>query len=185
MITIDVVFDLISPWCWIAKRRLEAAVQRLAGRGEVQVQWLPFELNPQMPPEGMERRAYRTARFGSWEQASRLDALIAATGQIEGLVFAFDRIARVPNTLAAHRLIALARQEGAGNAILEAMFFAYFTEGRDLAAQSTLLDIVAAAGLDRSRAACLLQSEEGIAELPVPRRRGPPGLVRATLAGDR
>ena len=101
------------------------------GRHEVRVRWHPFQLNPQMPRGGMDRRAYRTAKFGSWEQSQALDAQVAAVGAAEGLVFAFDKMKRTPFTLDAHRLIRLGGQEGIQDVVVEAMFLAYFTEGRD------------------------------------------------------
>src|SRR5947209_1031359 len=146
MVTVDVISDLICPWCYIGKRRLERAVAALAGRHEVRVRWHPFQLNPQMPRGGMDRRAYRTAKFGSWERSQALDARVAAVGAAEGLVFAFDKIGRTPNTLDAHRLIRVAGQVGVQDAVVEALFRGYFTEGRDLSDRQTLLDVVAGAG---------------------------------------
>ena len=130
-LTVDVISDVICPWCYIGKRRLEKAVIAVAGRHEVRVRWHPFQLNPQMPRGGMDRRAYRTAKFGSWEQSQALDAQVAAVGAAEGLVFAFDKMKRTPFTLDAHRLIRLGGQEGIQDVVVEAMFLAYFTEGRD------------------------------------------------------
>ncbi len=142
MVTVELFADVISPWHYIGKRRLESALRALGGRVEVQVRWLPFELNPWMPAAGQDRRAYRTARVGSWERAVALDAQVAEAGRNEGLVLAFDRIERTPNTLDAHRLIALAGRLGVQDAVVEALFRAYFTEGRDLCQRSTLLDVV-------------------------------------------
>src|SRR5436305_9240 len=89
MLTVDVISDVICPWCYIGKRRLEKAITACAGQ-QVQVRWQPFQLNPQMPKGGMDRRAYRTAKFGSWERSQVLDAQVAAVGAQEGLVFAFE-----------------------------------------------------------------------------------------------
>src|SRR3954466_1519161 len=144
-LTVDVISDVICPWCYIGKRRVEKAVAAVAGRHEVRVRWHPFQLNPQMPKGGMDRRAYRTAKFGSWEKSQALDAQVAAVGAAEGLVFAFDKMRRTPNTLDAHRLIRLAGQEGIQDAVVEALFRAYFTEGRDISDRQTLLDVVAEA----------------------------------------
>ena len=123
--------------------------------------WLPFELNPGMPPNGIPRRIYRSSKFGTWEQAVALDAQVAAVGRLEGLAFAFDRIERTPNTLDSHRLIALARREGVQEPVVEAIFRAYFLEARDLSDRSTLLDVAADSGLDRARAAGLLRERGG------------------------
>jgi predicted DsbA family dithiol-disulfide isomerase len=96
MLAVDVISDVICPWCYIGKRRLEKAV---AAHGRpVGVRWLPFQLNPQMPKEGVSRREYRTRKFGSWERSLELDAQLAAAGAGEGIHFAFDRMERTPNT---------------------------------------------------------------------------------------
>lgn len=150
MLAVDVISDVICPWCFIGKRRLEKAIA--AYGGPVRVRWLPFQLNPQMPKEGVSRREYRTRKFGSWERSLELDAQVAAAGAGEGIHFAFDRVERTPNTLDAHRLIWLADEEGVQNVVIEALFRAYFTEGRDIGDRQTLLDLVAEAGLDREKA---------------------------------
>ena len=160
-LSVDVISDVICPWCFIGKRRLEKAVAALDGSQEVRVRWLPFQLNPQMSKEGISRREYRTRKFGSWERSLELDAQVAAAGEAEGIHFAFDRMERTPNTLDAHRLIWLADEEGVQDAVVEALFRAYFTEGRDISARQTLLDVVAEAGLDRSKAEGVLTSGGG------------------------
>ena len=160
-LSVDVISDVICPWCFIGKRRLEKAVTALDASHEVRVRWLPFQLNPQMPKEGVSRREYRTRKFGSWERSQELDAKVVAVGKEEGIHFAFDRMERTPNTLDAHRLIWLAETEGVQNAVVEALFRAYFTEGRDISNPQTLLDVVAEAGLDRSKAEGVLTSGGG------------------------
>lgn len=160
-LTIDVTSDVICPWCYVGKRRLEKAIA-LASPDDVQVRWRPFQLNPQMPKAGMNRKEYRSAKFGSWERSLALDAQVAAVGRSEGIPFAFEKIERTPNTLDAHRLIWLADQEGVQDAVVEAMFRAYFTEGANLADFPTLLNVATEAGLDRSRAEALLKGEEGL-----------------------
>lgn len=158
-LAVDVISDVICPWCFIGKRRLEKAVT--AHGGPVKVRWLPFQLNPQMPQEGVSRRDYRTKKFGSWERSQELDAQVSAAGAAEGIHFAFDRMERTPNTLDAHRLIWLAEQEGVQDAVVEALFRAYFTEGRDIGDRQTLLDVVAEAGLDRGKAEGVLTGGGG------------------------
>ena len=140
-ITVDVISDVICPWCWIGKRRLEKAIVALGM--PVKIRWLPFQLNPMMPEEGIRRQAYRIQKFGSWERSQELDVRVAAVGKEEGIDFAFDRIERTPNTQAAHRLIWLAEQEGIQGVVVEALFRAYFTDGRDISNRQTLLDVVA------------------------------------------
>jgi predicted DsbA family dithiol-disulfide isomerase len=159
-INVDVISDVICPWCYIGKRRLEKAVA-LGGRDTVRVRWHPLELNPQMPKTGLSRREYRTAKFGSWERSLALDAQVSEAGLAEGISFAFDKIQRTPNSFDAHRLIWLADQVGTQDSIVEALFRAYFTEGRDIADARTLLEVVCGAGLDRIRAETLLGGDEG------------------------
>ncbi len=191
MLTVDVTSDVICPWCFIGKRRLEKAVA--AHGGPVRVRWLPFQLNPQMPKEGVSRREYRTRKFGSWERSLELDAQVAAAGAGEGIHFAFDRMERTPNTLDAHRLIWLAEQESVQDAVVETLFRAYFTDGRDISDRQTLLDVVAHAGLDRGKAEGVLTSgggQEAISEANELARRvrveGVPFFVingKVTLSG--
>jgi predicted DsbA family dithiol-disulfide isomerase len=165
VLTVDVTSDVICPWCFIGKRRLEKAITGLTGRREVRVRWHPFQLNPQMPKGGMDRKAYRTAKFGSLERSQALDAQVAAAGAAEGLVFAFDKMVRTPNTLDAHRLIRLAGREGIQTAVVEALFQAYFSEGRDISDRQSLLGVVAEAGLDRRRAESELDTDEGLSAI--------------------
>jgi predicted DsbA family dithiol-disulfide isomerase len=162
---VDVISDVICPWCFIGKRRLEKAVAALDGQHEVRVRWLPFQLNQAMPKEGISRREYRTRKFGSWERSLELDARVIEVGKSEGIPFAFDRIERTPDTLDAHRLIWLADKEGIQGAVVEALFRAYFTEGRDIGSRQTLLDVVAEAGLDRHKAEAVLNSDDGLEAL--------------------
>jgi predicted DsbA family dithiol-disulfide isomerase len=162
-LSVDVISDPICPWCFIGKRRLEKAIA-LHG-GPVSVRWLPFQLNPTMPKEGISRREYRTKKFGSWERSQELDARVIAVGKEEGIHFAFDQIERTPNTLDAHRLIWLADNERVQDAVVEALFRAYFTEGRDISNRQTVLDVVAEAGLDRRKAEAVLDSENGMEAL--------------------
>lgn len=159
-LNVDVFSDVICPWCFIGKRRLEKAVA--AQQREVQVRWHPYQLNPQMPKEGIPRREYRIKKFGSWERSLELDANLVAVGQAEGIQFAFDRMERTPNTLDAHRLIWLADKHGIQDAVVEALFRAYFSDGRDISNRQTLLDVVVEAGLDRNASETLLRSNEGM-----------------------
>lgn len=159
-LAIDVISDVICPWCFIGKRRLEKAITRHGG--PVRVHWLPFQLNPSMPREGISRREYRTRKFGSWERSQELDARVAAEGEAEGIDFAFDRIERTPNTLDAHRLIWLADKEGVQDAVVDWLFRAYFTEGRHISKRQELIDVVVDAGLARTKVEAVLNSDEGM-----------------------
>jgi predicted DsbA family dithiol-disulfide isomerase len=158
--TVDVISDVICPWCFIGKRRLEKAISALGGR--VKVRWLPFQLNPMMPREGISRREYRIKKFGSWERSQELDARVVAVGKEEDIDFAFDRMERTPNTLDAHLLIWLADQHRCQDAVVEALFRAYFTEGRDISNRQTLIDVVAGAGLDQTKAESVLNGDVGV-----------------------
>ena len=159
-LSVDVISDVICPWCYLGKRRLEKAIA--AFDRQVRVRWLPFQLNPTMPKEGISRKEYRIKKFGSWERSQELDAQVAAAGKAEGIHFAFDRMERTPNTVDGHRLLWLADKKGVQDAVVEALFLAYFTEGRDIRDRKTLIDVVAEAGLDRDNAEAVLGSDEGM-----------------------
>ncbi len=141
-IRIEIASDVVCPWCYIGKRRLEKALALLAGEVEASIEWLPFQLNPGMPEAGMARAEYRRAKFGSLERGQALDARVAREGEGEGIAFAFERMQRTPNTVAAHRLIDLAQSQGHGNAVVDALFRAYFEEARDIG-DAAVLDAVA------------------------------------------
>ena len=161
-LAVGVVSDVICPWCYIGKRRLEKAIAALDGQHDVQVHWHPFQLNPTMPKEGISRKVYRTRKFGSWERSMELDAQVIAVGESEGIHFAFDKSETTPNTVDAHRLVWLAGQNGCQDAVVEALFRSYFTEGRDISERQTLIDVTAEAGLDRQAADTMLNSDDGM-----------------------
>ncbi|QDT59479.1 DSBA-like thioredoxin domain protein [Stieleria bergensis] len=161
-LTVDVISDVICPWCYIGKRRLEKAIAAVDGQHDVQVHWHPFQLNPTMPKEGISRKEYRTRKFGSWERSLELDAKVVAVGESEGIYFAFDKTERTANTVDAHRLIWLANQDDCQDAVVEALFRAYFTEGQDIGNQQTLIDVTAEAGLERQAAEAMLNSDDGL-----------------------
>lgn len=165
---IDVISDAICPWCWIGKRNLAGALAQLAEEGErFEVHWRPFQLNPDMPREGVERDAYRAAKFGSLERSRQLDAQVAAAGAGVGLEFRYDRMRRTPNTLDAHRLIRLAGESGPAlqDRIVEALFRAYFQDGQDIGSRAALAEITAATGMDKAEVAAFLDSDAGEAEV--------------------
>jgi predicted DsbA family dithiol-disulfide isomerase len=164
-LAIEVISDAICPWCWVAKRRLDGAIAALAPDVTASVTWRPFELNPEMPKAGVDRRAYRSAKFGSWQHSQALDAQVAAAGRSEGLVFNHDKMERTPNTVDAHRLIRLAGQKGKQHDVVEGLFAAYFNEGRDVGDPTVLADVGASAGLDRAKIRAMLASDEGQGEV--------------------
>jgi predicted DsbA family dithiol-disulfide isomerase len=159
---IAVFSDVICPWCFVGKRRLERALDELGWRDRVAIEWLPFELNPDMPAGGMERAAYRARKFGP-ERSAMLDQQMRAVGDEEGIRFAFDRMTRTPNTRRAHMLVAGAARQGDAPAVVErlveALFQAYFEEGRDIGDEATLTEIASLAGLDREQARAALRDE--------------------------
>jgi predicted DsbA family dithiol-disulfide isomerase len=145
---IDIVSDAICPWCYIGKRQLERALAILADEGlTFSVNWSPFQLNPDMPKEGRDRAVYRAAKFGSAEQSAALDQRITEAGAAVGLAFRTDLMTRTPNTIDAHRLIWLAGEHGVQDAAMEAVFRAYFVEGRDIGDHAVLAACGAEAGL--------------------------------------
>jgi predicted DsbA family dithiol-disulfide isomerase len=147
---IDIVSDAICPWCYIGKRQLERALATLAQEGlSFQVHWNPFQLNPDMPKEGRDRAAYRVWKFGSAEKAAALDQRITDAAASVGLAFRTDLMTRTPNTIDVHRLIWFSGQHGAQDAVMEAVFKAYFVEGRDIGEHAVLADCAVAAGLER------------------------------------
>ena len=186
---IDVISDAICPWCWIGKRHLEGALARLAEEGErFAVHWRPFQLNPDMPRGGVERAAYRAAKLGSAERSRELDAQVAAAGAAAELEFRFDRQRRTPNTVDAHRLVRHAGEAGGAatqGAVAEALFRAYFQDGRDIGDVAVLAEVAAKAGLEG--AADLLASDVGAAEVREEdagfRRLGISGVPSFALSG--
>jgi predicted DsbA family dithiol-disulfide isomerase len=163
---IDIVSDAICPWCYIGKRQLERALAMLATEGlRFSVHWNPFQLNPDMPKEGRDRAAYRAMKFGSAERARELDERVGAAAAGVGLAFRQDLMLRTPNTIDAHRLIWLAGKEGVQDAAMEAVFVAYFTQGRDIGDLEVLADCAAQAGMDRVAAADFLAGDVAAQEM--------------------
>jgi predicted DsbA family dithiol-disulfide isomerase len=154
---IDIVSDAICPWCYIGKRQLERALATLEEEGlRFSIHWNPFQLNPDMPPEGRDRAAYRAMKFGDPERVRQIDERVAGAAADVGLPFRLDLIQRTPNTLDAHRLIWLAGREGVQDAVMEAVFAAYFTQGRDIGDRDVLADCAALGGMDRASVADFL-----------------------------
>ena len=154
---LTIVSDVICPWCFVAKKNLEKALELAGAEFSVKITWRPFELNPGMPKASMSRREYRSKKFGSWEQSQHLDAQVADAAKLAGITFRHDLIARTPNTFAAHRLIWLAGEEGVQDDVVEALFRAYFVEGRDVGDTQVLAEIAKQAGLKNSVVAAFLE----------------------------
>jgi predicted DsbA family dithiol-disulfide isomerase len=183
-IAIDVISDVVCPWCFIGKRRLEKAVA--AANLPLRIRWRPFQLDATIPPEGKDRQAYLAAKFGSPERIRQLQANVASAGATEGIAFAFDRIEVSPNTLDAHRLIRWSAESGNQDAVVEALFRAYFLDGRNIGDCAVLADIAAENGMGRDRVAARLASAEDRetveAEIAAAQRIGVTGVPTFILA---
>ena len=161
-IIIDIHSDVICPWCWIGKRRLEEALAGLAP-GAAMVRWHAYQLNPGMPAGGMPRAEYRRRKFGSAEHAAARDAQVTTVAARAGLVFDLAGQRRTPNTVLAHRLIWLAGRRGVQDAVVEELFSAYFSAGLDVGDAAVLARIGGAHGLDGVGA--FLAGSEGAEEV--------------------
>jgi predicted DsbA family dithiol-disulfide isomerase len=165
---IDVISDVVCPWCYIGQRRLAQARAQLAPDDparDAPVQWHPFQLNPELPWAGVAREAYLEHKFGGPEQAAQVYARVSAAGATVGIPFAFARIERQPNTLDAHRLIAWAQAGGEASDLVERLFRAYFVEGRAIGEREVLARIAGEAGLDAAAASAWLASDEGVEDI--------------------
>ncbi len=163
-LSIDIVSDVVCPWCYVGKRRLEAALaQRASDDAPVQVRWLAFQLNPDIPAGGVDRRTYLEQKFGGPERAKQIYARIKAAGDEVGISFDFERIARQPNTVNAHRLIAWAQDVdlNASDAVIERLFRAYFVEGINIGDIDALARLAGDAGFDATAARAWLVSDAG------------------------
>ena len=162
---VDVYSDVVCPWCYVGKRRLERALNQLKGSTLARITWRPFQLNPTMMKDGMDRTTYLEAKFGSLDAFRQMEEHVLAAGAAERIPFAFERVARTPNTFMAHRLIWYAGQQGRQDATVESLFRAYFTEGADIGSVAVLGQLADRAGLDAAAVEAFLHSEEGITEV--------------------
>lgn len=158
---IDIFSDVICPWCFIGKKRLEKALA-LRPLPDLKIHWRAFQLNPGMPEEGMERGAYLAAKFGGPDAARRIYDNVAAAGRRSGVDFAFDKITRTPNTVAAHRLIRFSDRYDRQDAMVDRLFDAYFLQGRNLSDRETLAELAGEAGVDAAAALNFLEGEEEV-----------------------
>jgi predicted DsbA family dithiol-disulfide isomerase len=154
---IDIVSDAICPWCYIGKRRLEKALA-IAPQSDLQIGWRPFQLNPDMPADGMDRQEYLRLKFGDRAGGNMYQAVEEA-GRGEDIPFAFERIKRTPNTILAHRLIRYAQREGRQDEAVETLFKAYFTEGANIGEIDTLVGLAQAMQLDPAAVRAFLESD--------------------------
>ncbi len=156
-IILDVVSDVMCPWCYIGKRRLDRALV-LAPQVETEVRWRPFQLDATIPPEGMDRQEYLDRKFGR-DQAREIYQKIREAGDVEGIPFAFDRIEKSPNTLDAHRLIRWAKTGEEQDAVVERLFELFFVEGEDIGQHGVLVEVAREAGMDTDLVAEFLATD--------------------------
>ncbi|MEL7345359.1 MAG: DsbA family oxidoreductase, partial [Pseudomonadota bacterium] len=155
MSRIDILSDPICPWCYIGKTHLDRALAARPGHG-LTIEWHPFQLNPEMSPEGVDRKAYLETKFGGPDGAAQVYGRIEEAAKSAGLEIHFDRIARTPNTIDAHRLIHWAGLEDRQHALKGALFVAYFEQGRDIGDKDTLAEIAGEVGMDAAMTRHLL-----------------------------
>ena len=164
-ITIDVVSDVVCPWCYIGKKRLEQALDQIDDV-EVSVHWRPYQLDPTIPPEGLDRKAYMLGKFGSEDKLREIHARVDDAGRDAGIAFDFKAITVSPNALDAHRVIRWAGNGGSGlqTAVNARIMKAYFEEGQNIGDQAVLSELAGQAGMDRSIVEALLPTDADIAE---------------------
>jgi predicted DsbA family dithiol-disulfide isomerase len=157
-IIVDVISDVVCPWCFVGKRRLERALAALQGT-PVAVRWRPFQLDPTIPAEGLPREEYLQRKFGP-ERISEIHRSLLTVGALEGIDFRFDLIKHSPNTLNAHRLISWAAERSKEGELVERLFRLYFTEGADIGNRTVLAQAADDLGLDREEADKFLASDD-------------------------
>ncbi len=159
-ITIDVVSDVVCPWCFLGRKRLESALTSLP-EIEAEVRWRPFQLDPTLPPQGKDRATYLREKFGSGSRIDDVHKQLVELGEENGIVFDFEAITRSPNTLDAHRLIHWAEQAAPDmqDRMVGTLFSLYFEQGQDIGDHEVLVDAAASIGMDSAVVARLLQSE--------------------------
>ena len=184
-LTIDVISDVVCPWCYIGKRRLERAVSE--ADLPLAIRWRPYQLDPTIPAGGKDRKQYLEEKFRDPQRIRQMHEALAAAGEAEGITFEFERIAVSPNTLDAHRLVRWAEDRGCQDAIVEALFRAYFVDGRDIGDCGVLADLAVECGFDRDLLAARLASDEDRAavraEIDQAQRIGVSGVPTFILAG--
>ena len=158
IVKLDIMSDPICPWCYIGKTHLDRALAQ-APDHPFAIEWHPFQLNPDMPGHGMDRREYLETKFGGREGAVRAYAPVLEAAEKAGLSIDFEAIKRTPNTLDAHRLIHWSGIEGLQNAMVDALFAAYFTQGRDIGDAEVLADIADGIGMDAALVLRLLATD--------------------------
>jgi predicted DsbA family dithiol-disulfide isomerase len=187
MTKLDIISDPICPWCFIGKTRLDRALEANPSHDFI-IEWHPFQLNPTMPANGMDRREYLEAKFGGQDGAMKVYGQIDQVARETGLDVNFGGITRTPNTIDAHRLIHWAGIEGKQNAVVDRLFKAYFMEGRDISEHSVLVRIAAAAGMDGDAMRILLSSDADADDIRArdtdARKKGVQGVPAFVVANE-
>lgn len=185
-VSIDIVSDVMCPWCLIGKRRLEKALELRPGV-EVEMRWRPYQLDPTIPEGGMDRRDYLERKFGGPERAKAIYEQIREAGEQEGIDFRFDLIERSPNTLDAHRLIRWAATPGVQNEVVDRLFRLYFTEGANVGDHEVLLGVARDTGMDVELVGNLLESDADVElvqrEIALAQQMGVTGVPCYVFAG--
>ena len=186
MVKLDILSDPVCPWCYIGKASLFRALDKRPDHPFV-LEWHPFQLNPEMPKDGMDRQDYLSAKFGGVDRAGQIYTRIAQAAEAAGLSINWDALTRMPNTLDAHRLVHWAGLEGRQTAVVDRLFRAFWTEGRDIGDRGVLADLAGAAGMDREMTARLLAGDADTDDIAArdahSRARGVTGVPTFVLAG--
>lgn len=179
LVTIDIVSDVVCPWCYLGARRLKHALD-MVPELSAQINWRPFQLDPTIPSGGLDRQTYMLKKFGDQARIDAIHERLVTLGDEEGIAFHFERILLVPNTLDAHRLIRWAHSNGTQSAVAERLFSLYFSEGEDIGSPAVLQEVAAQAGLDpeavSNRLAGDWDKQEVIDEITVAVRLGVTGV---------
>ncbi|SIQ03865.1 Predicted dithiol-disulfide isomerase, DsbA family [Rhizobium sp. RU20A] len=189
IVTVDVVSDVVCPWCYLGKARLDQAVRTVSTEVDVIVRWRPYQLNPDLPPEGVPHKPHLAAKLGGQAAVDRAQDMLRGLGREAGIDYQFDKIEIEPNTLDAHRLLHWAATGGPEqqNAVASALFKANFEEGRDVGDEETLLAIAESAGMERAVVARLLESDADrdtvSGEIDAARQMGVSGVPCFVLQG--
>lgn len=170
-VRIEIYSDVVCPWCYIGKRRLDAALETDA-LADVDVVWRPHQLHPNLPPAGLDREDYLQRRYGEAAERARAPQRIVAEGADVGIRFNFNAMHRMPNTLAAHRLLHFAEDTGRQHALAETLFRFFFCDGRDVGDPETLCEAAHEAGLDAQAASAWLATDGGTATVQEQLREG-------------
>jgi predicted DsbA family dithiol-disulfide isomerase len=184
-VDIQITYDFICPWCWIGHSHLKTALAQLPPDTPVAIQYAPCELNPDMPEDGVDRKTYRSAKFGNWARSQAMDAEAALAGKRAGIDFRYDRVAITPNTRLAHRLMSFAAGKGDAHktdALFAAVFHAYFSEGRNIGNAEVLVALASQAGFDAQEVRDVMATAAGEREVAAGERQARIDGIRSVPA---